>query len=152
AGTGEGDRVDLVATGADHTGEVRRGLLVGGEDLRVHDRRDTGGELVRQGRVSGVEVEDHAVGARGVHRLDGAEDRDGAVRVVDLQHAVDGELDRAGVQRVTVGELEVRTQRALVRLGVREGTRLRGVELRRVAAGRVAQQALVDVVEHRPRA
>ena len=138
---------DRVAAGADHL--VGRLDLVG-RVLGRRDRRAAGGEQEGPGRVRRLEVEDHR---RVVGRLDALQvqiERGRALRVGDLEVAVERRLDVLGGEVRAVGELEAALERALVD-GARvvgEVARLGRLRLGLVAARRDLEQVLVDVEDH----
>lgn len=75
-----------------------------------------GGELVREGRVGGLQVEDDGVGALDLDVVEVGEQRGRAVLVLDGADAVDGELDVLGGERVAAREREPGAQGAAVAL------------------------------------
>ncbi len=154
----------LVGTGADDL--VVGKLLVGREGVLVDDRAGTRvGEHELERGVRLVQVEDHRLVVR---RLDGvghglqdavlvgladaAQQVDrGAVRVRDVDRALEAVLDVGGGQGVAVRELQVRLELAGEGLRVVVLARLGRVTLGRVLAGGDREQRLVHVVLERRR-
>ncbi len=127
---------------------------VGRVGVRVDDRHGGGGEHEGEGGVRLVEVEDDLALAGCLHPFEAAEEARGTAVDVDRADPVDGVLDRLGVERAAVGELQALAQFAAEHaVGVvGELAVLGGVRLGRAGADRVAQQGLVDVAEQLPRA
>ncbi len=138
--------VQLVRAGAD---DLVLGLdLVGRVGLVRDDRADVVREDEREGRVDLVQLHRDRRRVSDLDRVERAEQRVGAGRVLDLEHAVQRELDVLGRQRVTAGELQVRLELADVRLRIRELAALRRVGLGLVLPRRNRQEGLVDVADH----
>ncbi|MDQ0983572.1 hypothetical protein QFZ71_000855 [Streptomyces sp. V2I9] len=105
--------------------------------LRLRDDAGgRGGELVREGRVGRVQVEDHLVLALGLDHVDVGEQADGPAFRADVDDALDGVLHVLGGDGRPVGEREARPQGAAVALvrGVGEGAAAGGLGHRLAAA------------------
>lgn len=82
----------------------------------LHDACGRGGELVREGRVRRLQMEDDFVVTARLDRVDVGEQTDGATVGLDVDDAVDGVLDVVGGDGCAVGECEAAAQLAAVAL------------------------------------
>ncbi len=126
--------------------------LVGRVVGLVDDAGGGGGELVGEGRVGAVEVEDDLALAPGLDGVDVGQQADRAVAVLDAQRAVDRVLDVLGVQLVPVGEGQALAELAAVPLvpGVGEGAGLGRLGHRLATAAGQGHQGLDGLAEHVP--
>ena len=138
---------ERVAAGADHL--IARLQLVVRVDVGGDDRERARGQQQRPGRVGLLEVEDDGVVALGLDALHVREQRGGAVRVGDVDVALEREDDVLGGQVGAVGELQAGLQRALEDLVVLVGevAALGRVRDRLVTAGLDGQEVLVHRVD-----
>ncbi len=126
--------------------------LVLGVVVRVDDARDRGGQLEREGRVGGLEVEDDLAVALGLDGVDGGQQGEDATVGLEGAGAVDGVLDVGRGDSVAVGELEALAQGAGVALvaAVSEAAALGGLGHRVALAARLDHQGLHGLAEDVP--
>lgn len=138
-------RVEHVRAGAGDL--VALADLVGRVVLGRDERGGGRAEDVREGGVRGVQVEDDRQRVRRLDLVEGAEESLGTDVGADGPDPVEGVLDRLGVERLAVGELQALAQGAPVGLArrVRELAVLGRVGLGLAGARREGQQGLVDV-------
>lgn len=146
----------LLLVGRQEVGARARGALllpqpVRRELRRVDDGTRSRGDLRRPGGVSGREVERHER-PLGLHGVQVGEQGRRSQRVTDTEDAVERTLHRACRERISVREGEVAAYVALIRgeRGSDEGARLGRVGFRYGRTRLEGEEALIDVVEHRP--